>query len=478
MSPTANQRATDPSPLAAPAVPQALDALAEAQWLALVDSTSPEARALLQAQATALAPALADTFYGAMLADPHASGFLSHEAVNTRLRASMQRWVRDLMSAWDERSAQELMALQRHVGAVHARIGVRMELVMRGARLIKRGLGQGLLASGAPTAVVVDALVAGCALIDLALEMMSGQYSTAHETAARADEAYRTFASSMNMSLERERQRTALLDWQYHFLQSVMTAVPGESLPQIGQSSFGLWIHHKAVAIFSRSPELDSISQAMERIDRALLPLCQRAVGEPRAEELRRLVRSVTVEVDQIRYLKDTLFDHLVDLEAGRDALTQLLNRRFLPSILSREVELSRRANKPFSLLLIDVDHFKDINDQHGHDAGDRVLQHLANVLVNVVRSGDFVFRYGGEEFLIISVEITPEQALQVAEKIRRAVENEAFLLSNGRTLRATISVGVAPHTGHPDYQHLIERADLALYAAKQAGRNRCIVRN
>jgi diguanylate cyclase len=201
-------------------------------------------------------------------------------------------------------------------------------------------------------------------------------------------------------------------------------------------------------------------------------------VGEPRAEELRRLVRSVTVEVDQIRYLKDTLFDHLVDLEAGRDALTQLLNRRFLPSILSREVELSRRANKPFSLLLIDVDHFKDINDQHGHDAGDRVLQHLANVLVNVVRSGDFVFRYGGEEFLIISVEITPEQALQVAEKIRRAVENEAFLLSNGRTLRATISVGVAPHTGHPDYQHLIERADLALYAAKQAGRNRCIVRN
>lgn len=454
----------------------AQDTVLRQQWLAVQANTSAPAQALLVALARSDAGELANLFYDAMLSDPDARVFLNHEVVDSRLRASMQRWVAGLLGRWDANVVDEQLALQRHVGTVHARIGVRGDLVMRGARQIKQGVAHRLLSPAGADAAHIEAVIAACELIDLAVEAMTAQYFSSHEVAARADESYRTFVSSMNMSLERERQRTALLNWENQVLQQLMSGRLEDPLPPIGQSSFGLWIRHKAAALFSRGSQLHGINEAMDRIDGTLLPLCQRELGLPGGEELRRLLRGISSEVGQIRYLKDSLFDHLVDMEAGRDALTQLLNRRFLPSILGREIELSRQAQKEFSLLLIDVDHFKEINDRHGHDAGDRVLQHLGNVLVNAVRSGDFVFRYGGEEFLVIAVELSPAQALQVAEKIRHAVEQETFLLSNAQTLKASISVGVAAHDGHPDYQRLIERADQALYRAKQAGRNRCVL--
>lgn len=456
--------------------PATVDPVLEQQWSTLINGSSPAARALMSGTAAAGAEQLAQVFYAGMLEDPLARAFLSHEVVDQRLRASMQRWIRELFSRWDEAHVREQIALQRHVGTVHARINVRVDLVMRGARLLKGRLARELLASpSAPLEVRIEAAHASCELIDLAVEVMSAQYVNAHEVAARTDEAYRTFASSMNMSLERERQRTALLDWENRLLHEVMVAPPGAELPLLGQSSFGLWVRHKAPAIFHQGGELATLTETIERIDTTLLPLCQREISAG-GEELRRRMRAVMAEAGQARYLIDTLFDHFVDMEAGRDALTQLLNRRFLPAILGRETELSRRSGKPFALLLIDVDHFKSINDQHGHDAGDRVLQHLANVLVSSVRSGDSVFRYGGEEFLVVSVELNAAQALQVAEKIRLAVAQESFMLAGGQRLRASVSIGVAAHDGHPDYQRLIERADRALYEAKGSGRNRCAV--
>jgi len=454
--------------------PATIDPTIEHHWRQVIAATSPEARALLSGTAAAAAPALARHFYDGMMADPLARGYLDHAVVDQRLRPSMERWVRELTSSWDADRVREQLAVQRHVGLVHARIRLRVDLVMRGARLLKMALTQLLLDSDVATlAVRVEAAHAGQALLDLAIEVMSAQYVDAHDLATRTDEAYRSFASSLNMSLERERQRSALLDWENRLLQEVMTAPLGLELSALGQSSFGLWVRHKAPAIFAQATELAALNECIAHVDSALLPLCQREISAG-GEELRRRLRAVLGEVGQARYLIDTLFDRLVDLEAGRDALTQLLNRRFLPAVLGREVELSRRGGPSFAVLMVDVDHFKDINDRHGHEAGDRVLQHLASVLVASVRSGDSVFRYGGEEFLLLVVEVSALQAQQLAEKIRQAVAAESIPLAGGHRLNATISVGVAVHDGHPDYQRLIEQADRALYRAKAEGRNRC----
>jgi diguanylate cyclase len=166
----------------------------------------------------------------------------------------------------------------------------------------------------------------------------------------------------------------------------------------------------------------------------------------------------------------------MIDLDVGRDVLTQLFNRRFLPTILKREIDLFQRKGTPFCVLMLDIDFFKAVNDLHGHDAGDRVLQNIAALMLNQVRVSDFVFRYGGEEFLILLAEVDVDQAEVVAEKIRARVEAAVIPLSEDRLIQVTLSIGIAAFDGHPDYQRAVDRADKALYAAKHAGRNQWAV--
>lgn len=193
-------------------------------------------------------------------------------------------------------------------------------------------------------------------------------------------------------------------------------------------------------------------------------------------DKTRDLLRQLREQARSIKYLLDSLLDQARELEAGRDVLTRLLNRKFLPVVLGKEVLYSRQSGNSFGLLMIDVDHFKSINDTYGHDAGDLVLQHIAGILSSNIRGGDYTFRLGGEEFLVILVDITPEKAMQVAEKLRNIIANEAFHLPPDKEIALTVSLGVAVYNGHPDYQTLLQRADKALYQAKNSGRNCCIL--
>jgi len=153
------------------------------------------------------------------------------------------------------------------------------------------------------------------------------------------------------------------------------------------------------------------------------------------------------------------------------DALTGLYNRRHLMGTLATEVQRSRRLRRPFSVLLADVDHFKQYNDTHGHPAGDVALAKIADILRKTTRGVDCVARYGGEEFLVMLLETTVGTAAIVAERIRARVAIEEF--AGGRI---TISIGVAECPSHGDTpESLIESADAALYEAKDAGRDRVL---
>jgi len=153
------------------------------------------------------------------------------------------------------------------------------------------------------------------------------------------------------------------------------------------------------------------------------------------------------------------------------DALTGLYNRRHLMGTLATEVQRSRRLRRPFSVLLADVDHFKQYNDTHGHPAGDAVLARIAEILRKTTRGVDCVARYGGEEFLVMLLETTVGTAEIVAERIRARVASEEF--AGGRI---TMSIGVAECPSHGDTpESLIESADAALYEAKDRGRDRVV---
>ena len=157
---------------------------------------------------------------------------------------------------------------------------------------------------------------------------------------------------------------------------------------------------------------------------------------------------------------------------AQDDALTNLLNRGGFNSLASRQLERCRLAGRPASVLLMDLDHFKRVNDSHGHDAGDRLLCAFAETVRAQSRATDLVARYGGEEFCALLPEADEQQAVVIAERIRQNFARVTVPVA-GDTLGTTVSIGVAQFSAGETVDAALQRADQALYAAKREGRNR-----
>ena len=169
---------------------------------------------------------------------------------------------------------------------------------------------------------------------------------------------------------------------------------------------------------------------------------------------------------------KARMLDKLQNL-AITDGLTKLYNSRHFYNQLEVEIGRCRRYQHPLALLLLDLDHFKDYNDTYGHLEGDKVLLRIGEVIQYCLRSMDSAYRYGGEEFTIILPETSGEEALNVAQRIRTALENERFNPTPGDNVRITISIGVTEYHAGEDVTAFVQRADQAMYLSKENGRNR-----
>lgn len=453
-------------------VPQP-DQSAESEWRDIVQAAPVVCRAALAQLMDEQSSALADKFYIHMLGHPQAKVFLTAEVVNQRLHASMGRWLKEIFQHPPLEPAT-IVAHQRYVGEVHARIQLPIHLVSRGARLIKHDVRFGLSSKFEDPVLLAQAISFADRLIDLALELMSVSYERSSQREARTDEAYRLFSIGQNVGIERERQRAVLMEWAHEVMMMLHRASGRVALPALRQSEFGMWFNHKAVAMFEGDAEVAQILEIIERIDTTVLPLITPRDGQPDGSGSDRVVE-LQHEIENLKFLLNNLFERHQEAENGRDVLTRLFNRRFLPAVISREIHVAQTRNSGFALLLLDLDHFKRVNDGYGHDAGDLVLQQAATLLLSCVRNGDFVFRYGGEEFLVMLVEVDKESALRVAELIRSKFESAQFQLGQGRALNVTASIGVAVYDGHPDHQYVLKRADAAMYEAKQSGRNRAV---
>nr|WP_051076728.1 diguanylate cyclase [Thioalkalivibrio sp. ALgr3] len=440
------------------------------EWQRRLERCPGRVRARVRELAEQHRAMLAERFYAEMLADPDACVFLDHEDVNSRLDASLQEWIRGIFSVESGSGVEEQAARQAHVGDIHARISIPIHLVMRGARCVKEQLLTLLdrdSAMGHEMRLQAARHVSDS--IDMAMELMSHAYSRSHERNARAEEAYRLFAVSENLASEKDRQRACLLDWENGLMFDLAMGASGEQLPRLAASEFGLWFRHKGVDAFGGAAETERVLEAIARIDEFLLPSLVCVEARQRQDYL----RDVREQVRSIDYHLGQLFERSNELESGRDVLTRTLNRKFLPVVLGRHIASVQQTHAPFAVLALDIDYFKRVNDEHGHETGDRILQQFATLLVSNSRAGDYLFRLGGEEFLMMLVDVVPRDAERIAEKLRTAVRAEPFQGAHGEQLGLTVSIGLASHDGHPDYQRLVRRADDALYAAKNAGRDR-----
>ncbi len=183
------------------------------------------------------------------------------------------------------------------------------------------------------------------------------------------------------------------------------------------------------------------------------------------SNELELLLRSL------VHPLRNALMYRTALLKAQRDPLTGVYNRAALTETLSRDVELAQRHQTPLSIIVLDIDHFKNINDSYGHAAGDCLLKGLVESANHSIRRCDMLFRFGGEEFVVLLNNTDEKGALRLAERIRRSVEKQDYRCSD-QVIRMTLSAGIAALQKQDAETRLFERADQALYRAKSEGRN------
>lgn len=187
--------------------------------------------------------------------------------------------------------------------------------------------------------------------------------------------------------------------------------------------------------------------------------------------------------LEALTHLSNTVIQELEEAkrqlkeQANRDYLTGLYNRRYFNEIAQELIYISKREQKPLSVIMLDIDKFKNINDTYGHSAGDDVIKVLANTLIETVRASDVISRYGGEEFALLLPFTDLDGAAKIAEKIRKNVENKKIITYDGQIIQFTVSIGVASmKKTDKNIEQALNRADDALYTAKENGRNRVVI--
>jgi two-component system cell cycle response regulator len=238
---------------------------------------------------------------------------------------------------------------------------------------------------------------------------------------------------------------------------------------QLGERN-GLELIREAVEGGSRTPIVFLTAESSDRVDIEAMnagALDYLVKGEISSRSLERSLRYALKLAETLEALRRL---------ATRDQLTGMLNRREFDRILAEEEERSRRFGHPFALVLVDIDHFKSVNDNHGHQVGDLVLQVVADRVAEGLRSVDRAARFGGEEFALIIMQADRASALESAQRACAAVKGTPIAIGQGKSLQVTISAGVAEMPSDAATgAELVAAADKALYAAKSRGRDRAV---
>lgn len=433
-----------------------------AVWRQLTTATDRVVREHVAGVVADRAPHLASVFYTELMAVPAALQFLSHEKVQERLHREMQRWLTALFRVSDDQAFEAYVAQQVAVGAVHARIKLPIELLSIAFHVHGRELRDALLTEPLSPSDRARAVHYAMALMSLANGLILSAFVHEVERGARNDEAYRHIAFQHDAKFERERQRAALSEWAQRALMSIPLPAQRANLVPLSRSEFAQWLNHKGRALFDGIEEVDTIREAMRQVDELILP--QLAGGTLDEERFPRLVQELDSKLEFIRYVMNDLFDRTTSLEAGRDSVTRLLNRRYLHAILAREVATHADAGTPFSVLLIRLRAEPSLpplavpsDERRAH-----LLQRIASTLLDHCKAGDHLFRYSDHDFLVIEVDTADEsvwaRAGALREKLMKLLDDEG--LRGGR-----IDIAVANHDGHPDFQQLLRRVEFGMAA-------------
>lgn len=419
-----------------------------------------------------VAAQIAATFYEIMLNDVDGRFFLNDQLVHDRLHASMTRWIGDIFKARSDQEIPDFIDRQLKAGHVHARINLPPHLLDHGMRVLKKRIEERLIETDVQP--LTQAISKAHQLLDITAALLTECYFTDLIESERQSQMLRQQLLGHDLALRCERLRADMFDWVRRLLAALHQKenLSLEQLPSARHSDFGLWITHKAGLYFPDMQDVSELGEQLKRLEN-LTEEARQARSENDPENLSEVVSRIDKNITRISWLFSSLADHYAGIDGARDTLTKLYNRRFLDPVLQRETQYCMRNGSHYAIVMVDLDHFKHVNDTYGHEVGDKVLVQAAEVMQSNIRAGDFLFRYGGEEFMIVMTDINRDAAERVAQKMVEAFAETPFHIGDAEPISVTASLGVSIYRGHPDYARVISEADAALFDAKKAGRNR-----
>ena len=419
---------------------------------------------------------IVDVFFREIKEVPEIKTIIDEQASEKALHIELTKWFHSLFGARRLDGVKEFMLYQMAIGKKHSNININLHYIHHGIRIIKREIVVRLDFKVDDRNKFVESFYIIDELFDIIMSLISDSYFANlvyHETNTLS---MRMSNSPQNVALECEKLRSYLFDWSRTTLSMLLQqkSIHEQHMLFAEYSDFGLWVVYKSDLVL---PEPDMVVKLKEYLQTLDIELAQAIIfySSDDMTEFNKKLNNFNDIVTKTAWHLSTIIDSALKLETGKDPLTNLFNRRYLDTVLKRETEISIRQGYPYAVLLVDADYFKRVNDEYGHDSGDAVLKQISEILVTTVRVSDFVFRYGGEEFLIVLGNAKKQVAWNVAEKIRLAFMKHDFSISGNRHIKVTCSIGVALHVRGSNYNSIIKRADNALYEAKAKGRNQTV---
>ncbi len=451
--------------------------------------STPELVATIQHKIAPCKDQIAHAFFQAMCTVNYADAFLTQSLIQDSLQPAFSRWIDTLFQYRTATDMDAFIEQQLAIGRVHARINLPPHLFNCGIRVLKQEINRVLRKGDVSLKEYNQTSTLASMLIDLTTSLMNESFFGDMVVEERRSQALQLQMTGNELAVKCEQLRADIYHWYARILTILREeeSIDRQHIPACTHTEVGLWILHKAPLFFPKSDDVDKLQRDIETIDshiQSILDLHQSAHTNQSILDLHQsahtkayhqALKTLDHMVNALSHTLSSLAQHSISLDSGRDTLTRLFNRRYLDSILRRETHYCMLHHSAYVIILLDIDHFKAINDNYGHDAGDRVLAQMAELFTQHIRAGDFVFRYGGEEFLILLADMKIEFVSSFAETLLHTIAHHPFNIGLDTPLHCTISMGIASHQGHPDYNHVITSADKALYEAKRNGRN-CFV--
>ncbi|MCP3870801.1 MAG: GGDEF domain-containing protein [Gammaproteobacteria bacterium] len=365
---------------------------------------------------------IVDRFYGQLVTDAGASEFLSHEEIESRLKGSFRGWLdytfdRDRVLA----DPKLFYDYQDNIGRVHSRVDISLHLINYAKVVLKSCLFElDLSETSNPT----ESTCYISDVIDYSVDTFNQSYLKEVIETTRHMQSLRVVASGHQLALDFERAKGEVTAWARDILWEVSKGMPIAN-KKVSEFNICHWLKYKGTfSIVDEGLGQSSLSACDNLLEAKAAINSQ--LGEKDSDSsksvLNDLINVVMHTSDQVYEKLGEAIQIILESEERKDALTKTLSRRYLLTVAHREVVFAKHSNAPFCVLMIDIDDFKAVNDLYGHRAGDEVLENVAFSLMERVGPGDYIFRYGGEEFLAIITETDLEVASHIAGDIRLQV--------------------------------------------------------